>query len=124
MKNFQEKNKFRQIVQSKVALMFLTALILFFAYNVFNLVNKMKDTIKNRKIAENKIEELQKQKTELLENIDKLKTDKGVEENIRDKFGLAKEGEGMIVVVDEKKADEKIEEDSGGFFSRIINYFR
>ncbi|MFA6324747.1 MAG: septum formation initiator family protein [Candidatus Paceibacterota bacterium] len=124
MRNFQEKNKFKKVVQSKIFLIIFGILIIFFTYNVFNLIIKMQDTIKNRKIVENKIKDLEKQKMELLINIDKLKTDKGIEENIREKFGLGKEGEGMIVVVDEKKENEEKEENSNSFFSRIINWFK
>ena len=76
-------------------------LVLIFAWNVFGFWGKMEETAKNKKTAEDKIVDLQKQKDKLSNDISKLNTDQGVEENIRDKFGLAKPGEGMIVVVDD-----------------------
>ena len=63
-----------------------------------------------KKMAEEKVEALQKQKAQLSGDIDKLKTDQGVEDSIREKFGFAKPGEGMIVVVDDKPAPVAPEE--------------
>ena len=119
MKNFQEKRRLKQIMQSKPVLVLLGIMIFIFAWSVCGLVGKMQETIKNKKIAENKINDLQKEKTELLSNINQLKTDKGVEENIREKYGLAKEGEGMVVIVDDKNLpviDTKNK--SAGFFQK------
>ena len=62
----------------------------------------MEETSKNRDIAELKLVELNKNKDKLISDIENLNTDRGKEASIRDKFGLAKEGEGLIVVVDEK----------------------
>jgi len=76
-------------------------------------------------VAEEKIQELQKEKAELLSNINQLKTDKGMEASIREKFGLAKEGEDMVVVVDDKdspKTDSSAK--SAGFFSFLKNWFK
>jgi len=125
MKNFQKSNKLRNIVQSKLVLFLLAILALFFIWNMIGLFDKMQDTIKNRKIVEDKINELQKDKEKLSSDIASLNTDKGIEESIRDKFGLAKEGEGMIVVVEDKNSLEvKKNEEDKGFFSFLKNLFK
>jgi cell division protein FtsB len=125
MKNFQEKKRFRQVMQSKPVLMLLGIMILVFAYSVFGLVGRMQETIKNKEVAEEKIQELQKEKDQLTANINELKTDQGVEENIREKFGLAKDGEGMVVVTDDKNSTvTDTEDEPTSFFSKIINFFK
>jgi hypothetical protein len=88
-------------------------------------MNKTQETSKNRKILEDKIIELEKSKEKLNSDIIKLKTEKGVEENIREKFGLAKEGEDMILIIDDKnqRVDEA-EPESSGFFSFFKNWFK
>jgi cell division protein FtsB len=63
----------------------------------------MEETAKNKKIEEDKITELKQRKDTLTSEIAKLKTEKGVEENIREKFGWVKDGEDMIVVVDDNE---------------------
>jgi cell division protein FtsB len=112
-------------MESKIALIFLGIILVIFIYNLFGLFKKMQETAQNKKNIEDKITELEKSKENLDESITKLNTDKGVEESIRDKFGLAKEGEGMILVVDDKNAPapEK-KDDSSGFFSFFTNLFK
>ena len=125
MKNFQKKKEIRNFFQSKIFLIFLGIIFLVFFWNVIGIIGKMKETARNKKIVENKITELTKQKDKLTIDIQKLNTPKGVEENIRDKFGLAKEGEGMVVVVDDKA--QLVVPDtskSSGFFSFFTNLFK
>lgn len=125
MRNFQQKSKWKKLSQSNLALGALGVLLLFFAWNVFGLVGKMEDTVKNKKIAENKVADLQAQKTKLSSDVERLKTEGGVEETIRDKFGLVREGEDVIVIVDDKTpAPETQEANSSGFFSFFKNLFK
>ncbi|MEI6581111.1 MAG: septum formation initiator family protein [bacterium] len=102
MKKFQEKKRWREIVQSKPGLIIIGIIVVAFSWNVFGLMNRMQETAKNKKIEEEKIIELKQRKDQLSGAISSLKTEKGVEENIREKFGLAKDGEEMIIVVDDK----------------------
>ncbi|OGI95703.1 hypothetical protein A2917_00055 [Candidatus Nomurabacteria bacterium RIFCSPLOWO2_01_FULL_42_17] len=127
MKSFQRKRGWRNILQSRPVLVFLGIVVSIFAWAVFGFMGKMQMTIKNRALAENKVAQLSKEKEKLSSDIAKLSTDSGVEESIREKFGLAKEGEGVIVVVEDKNQVEVREEDSGGFFSFLFfwkNWFK
>lgn len=125
MHSFQEKKKWRKIMESKLALVIFGICILFFAYSVLGLVFKAIETSKNKELAKEKIIELQKEKQKLTEDLNSLNTDKGKEEAIRDKFGMAKEGENLIVVIDDKNAEEpKKEESSNKFFMFFRNIFK
>jgi cell division protein FtsB len=106
MRNFQHKGGVKNIMQSVPVLVILFVVLLFFAWGVIRFLIKMNNTSRNREIAENKVIELSKQRDQLSGDIESLKTDRGLEENIREKFGLAKEGEGVIVIVDDKNAVE------------------
>jgi cell division protein FtsB len=125
MKSFQKKERFKQIMQSKIFLVFLGIVILTFFFSMFSLMRKMEDTRNNRKIIENKIAELEKSKAEFNSEITKLKTEAGVEESIREKFGLAKEGENMIMIVDDKKTQKtEPEVNSLGLWVFLKNLFK
>ena len=124
MRNFQQKQRFKNILHSKIILTFFGILVLFFAWGVIGFMGKMKVTRENRKIAENKVAELEREKEKLSSDIAKLKSPDGIEESIREKFGLAKEGEGLIVVVEDKKKVEAENEESGWFLSFIKNLFK
>ena len=125
MKNFQAKKRYKKIIQSKPVLIILGISLLFFIWNIVKLTEKAIETKKNRDIAQNKIIELQNEKNELELKIQKLSTDKGIEENIREKFGFAKDGEGMILVVDDKnKSDSGGTENKNGFLNFLKNLFK
>ncbi len=124
MRSFQQKRGWRNVLESWPVLIFLAILVLFFAWGIIGFMGKMAVTRENRKIAENKVAELQNEKIRLSADISKLNTESGIEENIREKFGLAKEGEGLIIVVEDKNKTEIEDENSGGFFSFFKNLFK
>ncbi|MFA6076853.1 MAG: septum formation initiator family protein [Candidatus Paceibacterota bacterium] len=127
MKNFQKKRGLRNIFHSKPVLIFLGILVLIFAWGVLGFMERTRMTIENRKIAESKVAELEKEKEKLSSDIEKLKSQDGVEESIRSKFGLAKEGEGMIVIVEDKNKPEVAPNSSDGFFPFLFfwkNWFK
>ena len=103
MRNFQRKRGWRNILQAKPVLVFLGIGVLFFAWNIIGFVGKMEITKENKKMAEDKVAELEREKEKLSSDIAKLKTAEGMEESIREKFGLAKEGENLIIVVEDEK---------------------
>lgn len=81
----------------------------------------MQNTSKNRKIAEDKLSQLMVQKEKLTADINQLNTPDGVEEVIRNKFGLVKEGEGMIVIVEDKNKEVA---PTPSKFSRFWSYLK
>ncbi len=125
MRNFQQKSKWKRILESKPVLIVFAIFVLLFTWSVVGLLGKMNDTIDNRRLAEDKLENLKMEKEKLALDIENLQTDKGMEETIRQKFGWAKEGEELIVIVEEKKpvnVDE--EKEDSGFFSFFKNLFK
>src|ERR1035437_5382267 len=124
MRNFQHRRGWRNIIESKPVLIFGGILVIIFAYSLIGFIGKMQETSRNKEIAANKIAELQKEKDKLSTDIANLKTDAGVEASIREKFGLAKEGEGEIVIVEDKNAPVVNTASAGGFFSFFTKWFK
>lgn len=124
MRNFQEKRGWRNIVQSKPFLMLFGIIILFFSWNVFTFWNKMQETVKNKKIIEDRIALLEKQKENISSEIDSLNTNEGKEKYFREDLGLAKEGENMTVVVEEKNPPKVPIKDSSSFWSFLMGWFK
>ena len=117
MRNFQEKKSWRRIVQSKPVLIFFSIVILFFSWNVFGLWNKMQETVKNKKMIEDKVALLKQQKEDISFEINSLNTVDGKEKFFRENLGLVKDGEDMTVIVEDKNPPEVPTEDSSSFFS-------
>lgn len=124
MRNSQEQNWWKRIAHSYFGLGILSILILFFAWNVIKFAGKAEGTAKNKRIAEEKLENLHNQKNQLEGEINELSTQKGMEASIREKFGLAKEGEGLVVVVDEKSHTEGETGQESNFWNKIKNWFK
>ena len=124
MRNFQPKNRFKSIMHSKIVLVLLGCLVVFFAWGVIGFMVKMETVRDNRELAEEKFLELEKKKIELSAQIARLNTEEGKEENIREKFGLAKEGEQLIVVVEDKNPPKPLEDESGGVWGFFKNLFK
>ncbi len=124
MRNFQKKRNWKNLTQSRPVLLLLGILVLIFVWGMIGFLGKMQVTMENKKIAESKFLELQKEKDTLSKAISKLNTDSGVEESIRDKFPVVKDGEGMIVIVDDKAPVKAPEQESNGFINFFKNWFK
>ncbi len=125
MKNYQGKKQNKNFFKSKFVLIFLLIILIIFISNVIKLAIKAIDTKEKKELAYNRIIELKKQKEKLEYDLQKLNTEKGIEENIREKFGLGKEGEGMIVLVEEENLKElNINKNKNNFFYFLKNLFK
>lgn len=83
----------------------------------------MQGTAENKKIVENQITTLEQQKQKLTSDINNLNTDQGKEEIFRENFGLAKQGEGEIVILDNNTPSPS-PAPSSGFWGFLKNLFK
>ena len=100
MLEFQEKRKIKRFFYSKVTLIFLIILIFLLLKMVWSVYEKQALTKDNLAKTAASFEGLQAREKMLSSSIDKLKTDSGIEQEIREKYGLVKPGEEVIVIVD------------------------
>lgn len=85
----------------------------------------MEQTEKNKKIIEDKIVLLEQQKEKLTSDINNLNTDQGKEEVFRENFGLAKDGESEIVILDNQNPPtSQPPASSSGFVGFFKNLFK
>lgn len=120
MRNFQKKPSQHSFFQSKPILIILALFLLVIVWNTFSLIGKMLETEKKKEIEEKKIADLESRKEQLLNDIERLNTTQGKEEVIRENFGVVKEGEQVIVIVEDKKEKETVKEEE----SKLKNFFR
>ena len=119
-----EWNK-KSIIESKPALFLLGVVIIVLAWTVLRFWSKMVETRKNLEIAAAKTSALEGQKIVLESDIAKLQTDRGKEEFFRENYGLAKAGEEIIIIVEDKSVPSETKQSAfGGFFSFFQNLFK
>lgn len=112
-------------MESKLSVSILFLVLVFFAWNVIGFLGKLWNTEENRRVAEEKVEELKERKENMSYEIDRLNTKEGIEENIREKFSVVKEGEKVIIIVDEDRGEGfSSEEEDSGFLNFFKNWFK
>lgn len=89
-------------MRKKLIFIFLTALILFFAYNIIGqIANALKAEERFQDIVET-LHKLEIKNKELKAKLEYVKSPEFIETQARDKLGLVKEGETLVIIPDEK----------------------
>lgn len=100
----------------------LFVVVLVAGSNVYEMYQKEQDSRELRVQAENKYKDLVMREARLKEDIETLKTDRGMEKAIRQQYELAENGENLIVIV-EPSASPSMEATSSpleGWFGRLF----
>jgi len=125
MLDFQEKHKTRRFMYSKPVLVFLAVVLLFFLNKIWGLYQTSEESLGKANEAKAELRSLEERKSELEQRVSFLKTERGQESEIRDKFMVGKEGEGVIMVVDQPSATTtEIVPPEPSFWAGFLNFFR
>ncbi|NQV93445.1 septum formation initiator family protein [Candidatus Kaiserbacteria bacterium] len=121
MFDFYEKRKIRQWLYSWPFLILLIIMSIFLTHGVWGVYQQEVQTRvnKNQRVAH--LEELEVRRNALQDEINRLNTERGIEEEIRQKFEVAKEGEGVIVIVEPPSSLEVEEEVYYGVLKRFTD---
>lgn len=120
MFNFREKRVFERILYSKAMLGALSILFFFALSSVWGMYEKYHEAKQNKDVALAELESMEERVRTLESDIALLRTDRGVEKKIREEFGFAKEGEGVILIIpEEARADVPLAQ-KYSFFSSVL----
>ncbi len=120
MLEFQDKKRFRRILYSRVVFALVLISGLFVGKATFDMYRSDNLTAEKRRIAEDELMAVKGRESLLRAQIISLKTERGVEEELREKFRVVKNGEGVIIVVDQEKKESTTTK-SG--FTRFFKWF-
>lgn len=126
MLEFQERKRIRQIFYSRPTLIILVLLFVISSSSAYKMYEKARDTGNNLDKALKEQESLKMKEMELNGHLGQLKTESGVEKEIRKKFRVVKAGEGVIIVVGDKTNEAAVTESEPAFrplFERIKSWF-
>lgn len=110
MRQFEKKQKTTKIKSLVFSVPFIVVLAVFCSLSInatWDVYKKARETKKNMTAVAETYDELKIRESELVGKIESLETPLGVETEIREKFGLVKEGEEMIVIVDPPKEEKE-----------------
>ena len=123
MVDFQYKRQIRRILYSKVSLAFLFLLLFLLARSTWRLYERESETERTVEALRTEASSLSAQEGTLASRVAALKTDQGVEAALREKFRVARPGEGVIVIVDQG-AGAGDTGASSSWWDRILSFFR
>ena len=130
MYRFEKKKKLRRALYSRPSIALIILVIVFMASATWSWLEKYQESQTNREIAEREYRELKAREEMLTEEVAALKTERGIEEEVRSRFGYVKEGEGVIVVIDDKTNTQNsltIDKPTGiigGVWESILSLFK
>jgi cell division protein FtsB len=101
MANFGTKKSIASYVYTRPVLLILFVIAFFLAISVYNRYLVEQEMLERTLRAEQTKEELLKRKSALEEKVEYLSGERGVEEEIRTHFDVAKEGEKVIILMGE-----------------------
>lgn len=125
MFDFQQKKKIRKVIYSKTFLVVMLVFIVILAKATYEIYQKERLSSENLSETQKEYDGLKSRETMLNSEISKLKTDTGIEEEIRSKFDVAKPGETVVVVVgnDSSSTDDQSDQNEG-FWQSFLNWFK
>lgn len=120
MTNFQQKRQFKKIIYSKISFIILFILVFFLGKSTFDIYKKSKLSSDNYNEVKKNYDNLENRKNMLESEINKLKTDYGIEEEIRSKFNVAKSGEIVVRIVNSSSSiSTNTDNSKKGFWSKL-----
>lgn len=123
MREFEKKTRYRNIVNSRWALIPLLVLFVLLANSTWNVYQKNKLILSDLKIAESKLTKANERRDELASAAKSLETDRGIEGEIRDRLQMVKEGEKELVIVEEAENPDQFVSTEKTILQKIIDFF-
>lgn len=108
----------------RLAVFVLALVALYLASGVWEVYRKALLAREQRNRAEQEVLELRLRETELRFKIEALNTERGLEEELRRRFDVAKEGERVVVIVDpdDDRDGEKVGDVS--WWQKVVEFFK
>ena len=104
-------------------LVILTCLVLLLGGSIWGIYEKYREAKQRKEELSHTLQELEKREAELKMKVEALATERGVESEIRSKFQVAKEGEGVIYLVEGKTAEPEVPAPQQNIWSWLLSWF-
>lgn len=126
MFDFYEKRRIKTLLFSKLSIFVLVALTTLLALSVYDRYRMEREVSERRSEREAEYRELANRAAELEAKIAYLESEKGIEEELRDRYGVVKEGEQAVVILDNATAEsvESAPAPRESWFTKVFFFWR
>ena len=122
MFDFRQKNKFRKFFYSPVVVVIFVIIASYTLYSTWSLYLKLAQSRQDLEKSQKQLLALASKNNQLDSQINELQTDQGVEKEIRSKFGIAKPGENMAVIVSDGETSTTSDSNNESFFQKFLHF--
>lgn len=109
MFDYHEKRKIKSWLFSKTAIAVLLIPIVFLSVSVLERYEKERDTREKRAERALELEEIEARAAALEARVEAAESERGIESEIRRRYDVAKEGEQVVVIIDETEEQDATE---------------
>jgi len=127
MHDFKKKQQFKRRLYSNLILIVLLIILLLVIHATWGIYQKSRLSAHKLGLAEREQATLDSKKETIEYKINRLKTETGIEEEIRSKFDVVRDGEQIVVIVNPKETATTTEEKPKGirgFFTTLFSRFQ
>ena len=118
MFDFHEKRKIRSILYSRPVVFVIMVVTILLSISVYNRYSVAKDMEQKLEAKKQELRELEERAHLIESKVEYLEDERGVEEELRNRFDAIREGEQVIIFLDDSGA-EKSEAEQGGSESDV-----
>lgn len=121
--DFHKKKKVNRLIYSKTAIILLVGILAIIVHGTWGVVRKELVSRSDLVAARKALDSAKEKNKELEQSVAFLSTERGKEEVLRDKFGVSKAGEEVIVVLESDEPQNQENLPKIGIFERIKGFF-
>ena len=121
MRTFEKREDPIRLMRRRLVILLLLAVVVVGVRGVWGVYKKEQESRTLRADAEMQLADMKIREADLRRDMTALKSERGIEEVLREEYELAKEGEGVIVIVD--SAEPAPKEPEATRMQRIGNWF-
>lgn len=101
MLSFSQKRQLRRIANSRLMHGVLLLVCIFTAHSAYGRYAIARDMAERRAAAEREVAELETRRAALKEQVQYITSERGIEAEMRRQFDIAREGERVVIILDE-----------------------
>jgi cell division protein FtsB len=123
MRRSHDRAGTRRFWIKRVVLVLLVVLVFFLGVSVWGVYEKYKESKERKEELAHTLLELEKREIDLRQKVEALETERGVESEIRSKYQVAKEGEGVIYLVENQNNDMEVAPPKRSVWEWLLSWF-
>ena len=101
MLSFQQKRLLRRVVASRMMQVMLILILVLAGYSAYGRYSIAMEMANRQETVAHELAELEERRASLVEEVSYITSERGIEAEMRRQFDVAREGEQVVIIIDE-----------------------